>query len=58
MTSRRDKLMTEAEHRRRNLLALLRSNRPTWQEKDHPELAAGSAAWVGKLRRESERRQP
>jgi len=27
-----------------------------WKDKDHPELKAGAAAWVKKLRRESEER--
>jgi Arc/MetJ-type ribon-helix-helix transcriptional regulator len=27
-----------------------------WKDKDHPELKAGAAAWVRKLRRESESR--
>jgi hypothetical protein len=43
-----------AELRRRNLLSFLRSDRPAWQKQDHPELVSGSAAWVRKLRRESE----
>ncbi len=28
----------------------------SWKDNDHPELKAGSAAWVKKLRRESESR--
>lgn len=28
----------------------------SWKDKDHPELKAGSAAWVRKTRRESEAR--
>ena len=28
----------------------------SWKDKDHPELKAGAAAWVKKLRRESETR--
>jgi hypothetical protein len=43
-----------AELRRRNLLSFLRSDRPAWQDEDHPELASGSAAWVRKIRRESD----
>ena len=43
-----------AELRRRNLLSFLRSDEPAWHEQDHPELAAGSAAWVRKLRKESD----
>jgi Arc/MetJ-type ribon-helix-helix transcriptional regulator len=34
----------------------LRQAAGTWKDKDHPELKAGSAAWVRKLRRESETR--
>ena len=45
-----------AELRRRNLLSFLRSDRPAWQQRDHPELASGSAAWVRKLRKESDMR--
>jgi hypothetical protein len=45
-----------AELRRRNLLSFLRSDRPAWQQHDHPELASGSAAWVRKLRKESDMR--
>lgn len=43
-----------AELRRRNLLSFLRSDQPAWQDRDHPELASGSAAWVRKIRRESD----
>lgn len=45
-----------AELRRRNLLSFLRSDKPTWQEQDHPELASGSAEWVRKIRKESDQR--
>jgi len=34
----------------------LRNAVGSWKDKDHPELKAGTAAWVGKLRRESEAR--
>jgi hypothetical protein len=54
MTSKRVKLIARAERRDRSLLAFLRSDRPAWREHDHPELAAGTAAWVRELRRESE----
>ena len=63
MTSRRantalnDKLTVGAEFRRRELLAFLRSDGPAWQEHDQPEIAAGTAAWVRNLRRESDRRR-
>jgi hypothetical protein len=45
-----------AELRRRRLLTFLRDEQPAWREKDHPELAAGGAAWVKSLRSESEKR--
>ena len=44
------------EVRRRKLLRFLESGETAWGEKDHPELAKGSAAWVKKLRAESEQR--
>jgi hypothetical protein len=44
------------EVRRRKLLRFLESDDATWQEKNHPELKQGSAAWVRKLRSESEGR--
>jgi Arc/MetJ-type ribon-helix-helix transcriptional regulator len=34
----------------------LRNAVGSWKDKDHPELKAGTAEWVGKLRRESEER--
>lgn len=43
-----------AELRRRNLLSFLRSDIPAWQDQDHPELASGSAAWVSRLRKDSD----
>jgi hypothetical protein len=36
----------------------LRDDEPAWREKDHPELAAGAAAWVKSVRSESEKRLP
>jgi hypothetical protein len=60
MTSRRTKPVRKVapvDQRRRELLTFLRSDRPAWREHDHPELAAGTAAWVRNLRRESERRR-
>lgn len=44
------------EVRRRKLLQFLESQEPAWRSEDHPELADGSAAWVKKLRAESDRR--
>ena len=44
------------EVRRRKLLRFLEDKYPAWQAEDHPELGKGSAAWVRKLRSESETR--
>lgn len=44
------------EVRRRKLLRFLEGDDPAWLEKNHPELKQGSAAWVRKLRSESEGR--
>jgi len=45
-----------AELRRRKLLSFLRDPEPAWKDEDHPELADGAAAWVRKIRAESEHR--
>ncbi len=45
-----------AEIRRRRLLQFLESAEPAWKDKDHPELAKGSVAWVRKLRQEGQTR--
>lgn len=47
-----------AELRRRRLLRFLQSEEPAWDERNHPELAAGTAAWVKALRSEGEERIP
>ncbi len=39
--------------RRERLLHVLDSNKIVWDDKNHPELAGGVAAWVRKLRAES-----
>ena len=54
----RDKLTARAEMRRRKLLAFLRSDRPAWQEQDHPELASGTSNFVRRLRKQSDRPAP
>jgi hypothetical protein len=38
------------------LLRFLESDRPASKNEDHPELARGSAKWVGKIRNESSKR--
>ena len=40
--------------RRKKLLAFLESETPAWQDANHPELHIGAAAWVRKIRRESD----
>ena len=48
--------MLERDLRRRSLLEILRDPEPIWKDEDHPELAAGTDAWVKQLRQESEMR--
>lgn len=43
------------EVRRKKQLDFLNSDQPAWKDENHPELAEGAAAWVRKLRAESER---
>jgi hypothetical protein len=43
--------------RRKKLLRFLESDKPGWNDGDHPELAAGAGAWVRELRQESEKRR-
>jgi hypothetical protein len=40
--------------RRQKLLQFLNSSEPVWKDEDHPELKAGSSAWVRRLRAENE----
>ncbi len=42
--------------RRKKLLRFLESDKPSWNDADHSELAGGAGAWVRKLRLESEQR--
>lgn len=51
--------LTEAAERelvRLRQIAALKAAAGAWKDKDHPELKQGSAKWVSKLRKESERR--
>ena len=55
----RSKFLVESawrEVRRLQQLRALEQAVGAWKIKDHPELKGGSAAWVRKLRRESEKR--
>lgn len=47
-----------AELRRRKLLSFLQNDMPVWEDQNHPELVAGTSAWVKCLRREGEKRIP
>ena len=46
----------EKELMRRRQIEALKAAAGAWKDKDHPELKQGSANWVRKMRRESERR--
>ncbi len=46
----------EKELMRRRQIEALKVAAAVWEDKDHPELKQGSARWVRKMRRESERR--
>jgi len=55
----RSKFLAEAAQEklmRYRQIEALRAADGAWKSKDHPELATGSAKWVQKLRRESQRR--
>ena len=56
---RRSAFLSEAaleEVRRLRALRALERAAGAWKDKDHPELRAGAAAWVRKLRREDDQR--
>ncbi len=42
------------ETKRQQLLELFKRKEPIWKDEDHPELKDGAAAWVRKIRAESE----
>jgi hypothetical protein len=48
--------MTKRETKRLLLLELFKRKEPIWKDEDHPELKDGAAAWVRKMRAESEAR--
>ena len=55
----RSSFLTEAAEKelmRRRQISALKAAAGAWKDKDHPELKHGSAAWVRKLRQETERR--
>lgn len=58
-TRHRSKFLTQAAEKelmRLRQIAALKGAEGAWKDEDHPELKQGSAKWVRKLRRESERR--
>jgi len=48
--------LAQREIKRRRMLDILRSGKPVWKDKDHPELKGGAAQWVRKIRAQSEAR--
>ena len=48
--------LARREIKRQRMLALLKSDKQIWKDKDHPELCGGAVEWVRKLRAESEAR--
>ena len=48
--------LARRELRRREQQEALRAAAGAWKDKDHPELAEGSAAWVRQIRAEAEER--
>jgi hypothetical protein len=50
----RSQLPESADARHEQLLKFLQSKEPAWLDENHPELKDGAAAWVRKLRTESD----
>ncbi len=48
--------LARREIKRQQLLQLFKCKEPFWKDEDHPELKQGAAAWVRKVRAESEER--
>ena len=48
--------LAKREIKRHQLLELFKRKEPIWKDEDHPELKDGAAAWVRKIRAESEAR--
>jgi hypothetical protein len=48
--------LAKREIKRQQLLRLFKRKEPIWKDEDHPELKNGAAAWIRKLRAESEAR--
>ena len=57
----RSGFLTEAarkELRRRQMVSALEQATGSWKDEDHPELKAGSAKYVARLRKEGDKRLP
>ena len=48
--------LARREIKRQHMLQVFKRKEPIWKDADHPELKAGAAEWVRKLRAESESR--
>ncbi len=48
--------LARREIKRRQLAEFFKRKGPVWKDADHPELKDGAAAWVRKLRQETEAR--
>jgi hypothetical protein len=48
--------LAKREIKRQQLLQLFKRKEPIWKDEDHPELKDGAAAWIRKMRVESEAR--
>ncbi len=48
--------LAKREIKRQQLLQLFKRKEPIWKDEDHPELKGGAAAWIRKMRAESEAR--
>jgi hypothetical protein len=48
--------MKQSDTKRQRLLKFFELRGPIWKDEDHPELKDGAAAWVRKIRAESEAR--
>jgi len=48
--------LAQREIKRRRLAQFFKRKEPAWKDADHPELKDGAAAWVRKLRQETEAR--
>ena len=49
--------LAQRELKRRQQILALEAAAGSWKDKDHPELAKGSAAFVASLRREDDKRR-